>query len=80
MRFSRPTAGESRLATEPTCSGSRRHSPGSPGDTDELLDRLDASRARRNEASYAAGFIAAASLEDAFEATTELVERAQLVV
>lgn len=47
------------------------------GDTEELLEALDASRARRNEASYAAGFIAQASVVDAREATTELVERAR---
>lgn len=44
------------------------------GDTEELLERLDASRERRNEASYAAGFIAQASVADAHEATAELVE------
>jgi len=43
-------------------------------DTDELLERLDASRERRNEASYTAGFVALASLSDAREATGELVE------
>jgi len=43
-------------------------------DTEELLERLDASRERRNEASYAAGFIAQASVSDAHEATAELVE------
>lgn len=42
-------------------------------DTEELLERLDASRARRNEASYAAGFVPAASLADAREATAELL-------
>lgn len=46
-------------------------------DTEELLERLDASRERRNEASYAAGFIAQASLDDAREATTELVALAR---
>lgn len=45
-----------------------------PDDTEELLERLDASRARRNEASYAAGFVGNASVSDAREATTELVE------
>lgn len=44
------------------------------GDTEELLESLDASRARRNEASYAAGFIPQASLADAREATGELIE------
>jgi hypothetical protein len=47
------------------------------GDTEELLERLDASRARRNEASYAAGFVAQASVADAREATAELVELAR---
>lgn len=42
-------------------------------DTDELLERLEASRERRNEASYAAGFVAVASLSEAREATAELV-------
>jgi hypothetical protein len=43
-------------------------------DTDELLERLDASRARRNEASYGALFVAEPSLSDAREATAELIE------
>ncbi len=43
-------------------------------DTEELFDSLDASRERRNEASYAALFVANASAADALEATTELVE------
>lgn len=50
------------------------------GDTEELLERLDASRARRNEASYAAGFVAEASVSDAREATTELVAVARTFV
>jgi hypothetical protein len=49
-------------------------------DTDELLERLDASRARRNEASYRAGFVAQASLSDAREATAELIELARATV
>lgn len=49
-------------------------------DTDELLERLDASRERRNEASYAAGFVADASLSDAREATVELMELARSLV
>jgi hypothetical protein len=49
-------------------------------DTDELLERLDASRERRNEASYAAGFVAEASLSDAHEATAELIALARTVV
>lgn len=47
------------------------------GDTDELLERLDASRVRRNEASYAAGFVGQASVNDAREATAELIEVAR---
>ena len=50
------------------------------GDTEELLERLDASRERRNEASYAAGFVAQTSLSDAREATTELIELARRFV
>lgn len=50
------------------------------GDTEELLERLDASRERRNEASYAAGPVAQASLEDAREATGELIELARAFV
>lgn len=49
-------------------------------DTEDLFDRLDASRERRNEASYAVGFIARASVADAQEATTELVELARVFV
>ena len=44
-----------------------------PGDTEELLERLDASRMRRNEASYAADLVAEASVDEAREATLELV-------
>ncbi len=47
------------------------------GDTEELLERLDASRERRNEASYAAGFVAQASIADAHEATAELLALAR---
>ncbi len=46
-------------------------------DTEELLESLDASRARRNEASYAALFVAEASASDALEATAELIELAR---
>ena len=45
------------------------------GDTEELLESLDTSRERRNEASYAAAFVPETSLADAREATTELLER-----
>jgi hypothetical protein len=50
------------------------------GDTRELLERLDASRSRRNEASYAAGFVAEASLSDAREAAVELIEVARTAI
>lgn len=43
-------------------------------DTEDLLDRLDASRSRRNEAPYAAMLVAEASVEEAREATAELIE------
>jgi len=46
-------------------------------DTEELLESLDASRERRNEASYAASFVPQTSLADAREATTELLELAR---
>jgi hypothetical protein len=42
-------------------------------DTEELFEHLDASRERRNEASYAALFVAQASAADAREATAELI-------
>jgi hypothetical protein len=42
-------------------------------DTAELFEHLDASRERRNEASYAALFVAQASAADAREATAELI-------
>ena len=47
------------------------------GDTDELLERLDAARDRRNEASYRAGFVPEASVSEAREATRELLDRAR---
>lgn len=50
------------------------------GDTEELLESLDASRERRNEASYAASFVPKASLADARESTTELLERVRGLV
>jgi hypothetical protein len=46
-------------------------------DTEDLLERLDASRSRRNEASYAAMLVAEASVEEAREATAELIELAR---
>lgn len=46
-------------------------------DTEELLEILDASRERRNEASYAAVFVAEASAAEAREATAELIELAR---
>jgi hypothetical protein len=50
------------------------------GDTEELLERLDASRERRNEASYAAGFVPQASIDDAREAVAELIELARRLI
>ncbi|HWH10258.1 MAG TPA: hypothetical protein VG165_03960 [Solirubrobacteraceae bacterium] len=49
-------------------------------DTEELLERLDASRERRNEASYGVSFIARASVLDAEEATTELLDLARVFI
>ena len=46
-------------------------------DTEDLLERLDASRSRRNEASYASMLIAQASVDEAREATAELIEFAR---
>jgi hypothetical protein len=46
-------------------------------DTRELLESLDASRVRRNEASYHALFVAEASATDAHEATAEPIELAR---
>jgi len=46
-------------------------------DTEDLLERLDASRSRRNEASYAAMLVAEASVEEAREGTAELIEAAR---
>lgn len=48
-----------------------------PEHTDELFDALDAARDRRNEASYHAGLVAQASLDDAREATTLVVALAE---
>ncbi len=50
------------------------------GDNEELLERLDASRERRNEASYAAGFVPQASIDDAREAVAELIQLARRFV
>lgn len=50
------------------------------GDTEELLESLDASRERRNEASNAAAFVPEASVTDAREATTEMIELARTFV
>lgn len=46
-------------------------------DTDDLLERLDASRSRRNEASYAAMLVSQTSVDEAREATAELIELAR---
>lgn len=48
-----------------------------PGDTDELFEALDASRTRRSEASYAAAWVPTASVQEAEEATRELLELAR---
>jgi hypothetical protein len=50
------------------------------GDTEELFESLDASRERRNEASYEAAFVPQASVADAREATAELLERARALL
>ncbi|HEX8645462.1 MAG TPA: hypothetical protein VF715_01085 [Thermoleophilaceae bacterium] len=49
-------------------------------DTDDLLDRLDASRELRNEASYRAGFVARASVAESHDATSELITLARAVI
>jgi hypothetical protein len=49
-------------------------------DTEDLLESLDASRERRNEASYAAAFVPEASVAAAREATTEMIESARVFV
>jgi hypothetical protein len=46
-------------------------------DTEELLERLEASRSRRNEASYASMLVAQTSVDEAREATAELIELAR---
>jgi hypothetical protein len=46
-------------------------------DTDDLLERLEASRSRRNEASYASMLVAHASVDEARDATAELIELAR---
>ncbi len=51
-----------------------------PDDAEELLDTLDASRARRVEASYRAGPVPQASVEEAETATADLLERAERFV
>jgi hypothetical protein len=45
-------------------------------DTEDLFESLDASRERRNEASYAALSVAEASVADAREAVAELIQLA----
>jgi hypothetical protein len=49
-------------------------------DTGDLLERLDASRWARNEASYGAMPVAEASVEEAREATAELIALAAELV
>lgn len=46
-------------------------------ETGDLLERLDASRSRRNEASYASMLVAQASVDEAREAVAELIKLAQ---
>jgi hypothetical protein len=46
-------------------------------ETGDLMERLDASRWARNEASYSAMLVAQASVDEAREATAELVEMAR---
>jgi hypothetical protein len=46
-------------------------------ETEELLDRLEASRSRRNEASYHAMLVPDASIDEAREATAELIALAE---
>lgn len=48
-----------------------------PGNTEELYEALDAARERRSEASYAAAWVPTASVQEAEEATLELLERAE---
>jgi hypothetical protein len=48
-----------------------------PPDTEELLERLEASRSRRNEASYASMLVAQASVAEAREAVAELIALAR---
>jgi hypothetical protein len=50
------------------------------GDTEELFESLDASRERRNEASYAAAVVSQASIADAREAVAELLELARTLL
>jgi len=51
-----------------------------PEETDDLLDRLESSRSRRNDASYAAMLVPEASIEEAREATAELISLAAVFV
>lgn len=46
-------------------------------ETDELIDRLEASRSRRNEASYRAMLVPDASIDEAREATAEIIALAE---
>lgn len=49
-------------------------------DTEDLFEDLDASRERRNEASYAAAVVSQASIADAREAVTDLLKRAHALL
>lgn len=48
-----------------------------PGPTDDLFEALDDARAVRVHASYQAGLVARASVDDAADATRELFARAE---
>lgn len=49
-------------------------------DADDLLDRLDDARLRRNESSYGAAMPAAEDVAEAIEVTQELLDRASAFV
>lgn len=49
-------------------------------DTEDLLESLDATRERRNEASYAAAFVPESSVVEAREAAAELLALATVIV
>lgn len=77
MRSFRRSDCVSRLAMARTACELRQRLTNSDGDFEDLLESLDANRERRNEASYAAEWVSAASVPDAREATAELIELAR---